>query len=250
MSALIAVDQRSGPQSWEVTSLFLSPFAQNELPELLEVASQYAASCGGERVFLRMLRDDPLSQKGRLSGYFPCIPETLYMGTPHSLQASPGHGFRSNGASIRGMHPGDQHDLFRLYNGVTPREVRSAFGMTFGQWEASRERRWGRSNELVLDVGGRLGGWLNAGFKSGICRLEAMVHPHHEDSTGAMIDLVLGQLVGAKVVYCLVPEYQPSLERALADRGFSPVSSYMTLIKTMVIRAKEDARVRATVAST
>ena len=197
-----------------------------------------------------MLRDDPLSEKARLSGYFPCIPETLYMGSSHGMQASPRDGFHSNGASIRGMHPGDQHDLFRLYNSVTPREVRSAFGMTFGQWNASRERCWGRSDEFVLDIDGRLEGWLNVGFKSGVGRMEAMVHPHYEDSTGAMIDLVLGQLVGANVVYCLVPEYQPSLERALADRGFSPVSSYVTLVKKMVIRAKGDVRVRGPVAST
>ena len=201
-------------------------------------------------MFLRMLRDDPLSQTARLSGYFPRIPETLYMASPHGVQASADERFLGNGASLRRRNLSDQHDLFRLYNTVTPREVRSAFGMTFSQWDASRERCWGRFNELALDVEGKLGGWLNVGLKSGVGRLNAVVHPHYEDLLGAMIDWGLGQLVGAKVVYCLVPEYQPSLQTALADRGFSPVSSYVTLVKTMAIRAEEHAQLRAPVAST
>ena len=88
-----------------------------------------------------------------------------------------------------------------------------------------------------------------SGQRSGVGQLAATVHPDNEDSLGPVVDFGLDQLKGTRAVYCLVPEYQVALQRVLTDRGFEPVSEYVTLVKKLAVIAKEKAHARATIAS-
>ena len=97
--------------------------------------------------------------------------------------------------------------------------------------------------------GGGLRGWLRTGQRSGVGQLAATVHPDNEDSLGPVVDFGLDQLKRSQPVYCLVPEYEVALQRVLMDRGFEPVSEYVTLVKTIAVAAKENAHARATIAS-
>ena len=108
---------------------------------------------------MRVRQGDPLADAARLSGFFPCVPEVLYRRPGHrtaSLDSFPSQ----TSVSLRKKKRGDDYALFRLYNAAIPSEVRSAVGMTFDQWMASREQSSGRRQEFVLDTHAGVRGWL------------------------------------------------------------------------------------------
>ena len=246
---LATAGRRSGPQSWEITHLFLEPGIDSPDPELLDEVSRQVASHGGKRIFLRLRHDDPLVDAARLSGFFPCVPEVLYKGMPRQGEGG-GHAFPNDASrSLRRKQPRDDYDIFRLYCAATPSEVRAVSGMTFDQWAASREQGRGRSQEFVSDKNGEVSAWLRCTRQWGTAQLEVMVHPDHEPGMGSVVDFGLERLRGSKAVYCLAPRYQTALQRILEYRGFEASSEYVTVVKSMVVDAKEDARVRVNAAS-
>jgi hypothetical protein len=247
ITALASAHQRSGPQSWEITHLFAGSGAESQMPKLLEQVSQVAGSHSCQKVFLRLHREDPLVDVARLSGFFPRVPEVLYRGQPQ--QGSQAQDPTSNGvtARIREKTRRDDHDLFRLYNMITLPEVRYAIGMTIEQWMSSREEPVGRSKEFVLEGEGSARGWLRTARRFGKGQLEAIVHREDEHALPHMVDFGLDRLRSVKAIYCLVPEYQIGLQRVLADRGFEAISDYITLVKSMTVKAQEEGRVRAAV---
>ena len=245
---LATARQRSGPQSWEITHLFLGPDGENRLTDLLEMVSRTVGSKGGQRVFLRLRQDDPLADAVRQSGFFPCVNEVLYMGPSNrtaGLSSLPSESL----VSLRKKKRGDNYALFQLYNAATPSEIRSTVGMTFDQWMASCERGGGHSQEFVLDTNSGVRGWLKCSRHSGSGQLSAMVHPDYEDLLAPVVDFGLERLKAANALYCLVPEHQESLKRVLWQRGFEAASEYVILVKSMVVKVKEGSRVRATAAS-
>ena len=219
------------------------------MPDLLEEASRTAAAAGAERMFLRVGHDDPLIQVARRNGFFPCVPETLYRLTS---VARPSDAVRVEALSdgIREKASGDDYQLFRLYNAATPHEVRALAGMTFDQWTASRERLGGRCREWVLDRDGAIRGWVRAGRRAGSGYLETLIHPDHETGVGHLVDQGLKSLRGSRAAYCLAAQHQMIVGRVLDHRGFRPVAEFLTLVKSMSVVAKEEARARATIAST
>ena len=238
--------QRAGPHSWEVSSLSLRDGDEDCLPDLLARASYAAASAGAARVFLRLRPDDHLADAARSAGFYTCFSELLYEGSP-----PPAIGPRTEVLpSLREAEPRDDYDLFRLYTAATPLEVRAAVGMGFDHWTSSHERRPSRCREFVIIEDEAVRGWVSATRGSATGLLEATVHPDHERGIGAMVDFGLESLIRAKAVLCLVPEYQIALSRALAERGFEPVSKYEMLVKSIAKTAKDEVSTRTTARST
>ena len=244
---LATASRRSGPRSWEITHLSLGSGSDDHVVELLDRTTQAAASNGAQRVFLRLLLDDPLVSDARRSGFFPCAAESL-------VRSGPGR--RDNACEVRtgdvpishrAKAPRDDHGLFRLYNAAVPQKVRQAVGMTFDQWASSHERSRGASEESVIEADGTIVGWLLTTRRAGVGRLEVMVGPDAEARLRHLVDVGLGRLRGADTVYCLVPEYQDALRRLLPLRGFSQSADFVTLVRSTAARVKEEAR--ATVAA-
>jgi len=249
---LTTARKRSGPQSWEVAHLFAAPGQESELPELLEEMCRRVASRGGERVFVRLRRDDSLADEARLSGFFPCFSEVLYErpprpDTPDTNEVSASHINTSEMA--RKKRDGDEHALFQLFNLSTPAEVRSVIGMTFDRWRASREQSSGRRQEFVMEKNGVLAGWLMVLRQSNATLLTASIRPDVEEDTDAIVDFGLQLLHGVGPVYWLSAEYQVTLQRSLQRRRFKPVTDYVTAVKSTVASVRDGGRVRATVAS-
>ncbi len=250
VSGLVAARQRSRRQSWEVTHIFLDAHGENQVPRLLDQVSRVAASNGGERIFFRIRRDDPLADMCRQSGFFPCVHEVLYKGVPPPRVKGDRRREGLGPPLLRKLKPrSDDFGVFRLYNAATPSDVRRATGMTFDQWAASRETGRGKRQEFVLEDEGAVRGWLRNIRTSSVGRMTMMVHPANEASTAAILDFGLDRLRGTRVVYCLVPEYQVKLQQALTDRGFAPEVDYVSLAKSTVVRVKEGTTARAPVAS-
>ena len=251
VAGLVAARHRSGPKSWEITQIFLGADGEGILPGLLEKVSQTAASYGGERVFLRLLQDDPLVDVARRGGFFPKIPEVLYRGLPQSFVGKTDDREASSNeppSPLREKTQSDDYDLFRLYNTATPSEVRQVVGMTFEQWAASREPARGRCQEFVLSKDSSAIGWLRTFDQSNVGHLEVIVNPDDERNLESIVDFGLRQLGGTRPVYCLVPEYQIAFQSILVRKGFHAVSDYITLVKSNTVRVREETRARATIA--
>ncbi len=253
MLGLVSASERSGHRSWEVTRLHVGHGEESHLSELLETVSQEAGASGAERVFMRLRRGDPLADVARRSGFFPRIPEVLYKYTvsPPNRSAGTDSSVEPHDGSltIRKARASDEHGLFRLYNAATPPEIRYSVGMTLEQWAASQEQCSGRCEEYVLDDGESPKASLKVARKSGTGQLMVVAHPSCEAGLPWIVSSGMERLGKVKTVLCLVPEHQVSLQRTLAERGFSPASDYITLVKSMAAKAKQDARVRATIAS-
>ena len=197
---------------------------------------------GAEKVFIRTLREDPLVDAARVSGYFPRLPEVLYTRVSEHRSSNAA---TDNDASITPKSPVEEHDLFRLYNATTPSEVRYGIGMTIDQWQASRERPRGKLHEYVWrSEDHHVAGWILIARKGNEGYLSVTVHPDFESNTEALVDYALERLKGVKSLYAVVPEYQVALKRVLEERGFTATSDLVTLVKSTTISVTDSTRSR------
>ena len=244
-----AARQRSGPQSWEITHLFAKPASHRQLPLLLDSVSTAAAAKGGERVFIRLSGDDPLIDVAKLSGYFPQVSEVLFQKRLEGGSSVPMAGHIGSSGPFRDKAPKDDHDLFRMYNAVTPPEIRFAVGMTLESWMASRERPGGKSAEVVMEGEDGIAGLLRYSRRPSFGLIEAVTRPERRHGLGPMVEMgLLGMSEGTEV-YCLVPEYQVELQSLIVDKGFRAVADYVTLVKSLTVKDREKSRLRASVPS-
>ena len=243
IAGMVVARRRSGPRTWDVTHLLLASDDTSQLSGLLSAVSRIVASRGGERVFLKLLADDPAVEEARRSGFVTSYHETLF-----------GCRRRSNPTvspvSLRAAKPPDEYGLFRLYCAATPREVRSVVGMTLEQWRASRETMPGRSRDYVYEKNDSVKGSVRIFGRFGRGRIAVMVHPDDEPDVAGLLDFGLERLGTRKDIYCAVPEYQVLLHRLLLQRSYEPVSEYVTMVRTTAAAVSiEEARAPATVVS-
>ena len=244
LKGIAAARRRSGPRSWELSHLAVDSDDDPGCADLLAQVCRSVAQRGGERVFMRLATEDPLASVARRSGFIPCRTELLYRGRRRAFPTD-------RSAVLRRKTQADDYGLFRLYNASTPAETRFAIGVTFDQWASSRERTRWRGREFVYEREGQLRGSVKAiqRFRSG--QLLIGIHPDDESSLGALVEYGLARLSWVSTVFCVVPDYQVTLQRLLPLRGFEPVSGYVTLVKSMVTPVRtQKARRAATIAST
>ena len=230
---IVAARQRSGPRTWEVSHLVLGSDYDRGCVDLLKRTCQEVARKGGERVFIRLIADDPLVEEARMCGFVPCLRELRYRGrrrlTPNTRPMS-----------VRRKGPPDEYSLFQLYTASTPSQTRLMVGTTFGQWASSRERSRGRHREYVYERDGVVRGWIRTNQRFGAAQLTMMIHPDEETSISALLDHGLTRLTRTNTVYCMVPDHQTLLERVLLQRGYEVVSEHVTLARSMVAPAKTE----------
>ena len=238
-----AARPRSGVRAWEVSHLLLSSEDDTGHGDLLRSLCQSVAPKGGERVFIRLQREDPLVRSAALQGFEHSTHELLYRGRARPLRSR-------HPINIREIGPADEHSVFRLYCAAVPSDTRKGFGMTLDQWAASKERGRGRSREFVHERDGRVTGWGRAVKERGTGKLELLVHPDHEQDVAGLMSYGLAQLSGTRAVFCLVSEQQVLLQRLLEQEGFEMSSGYVTMVRPMVVPVStEKARKAITIAS-
>ena len=244
-SVIAAMSQRSGPTSWEIVEVYLEGSGEG-LPDILDQLSRAAASRGGQAVFLRLAKKDALVDVVRVSGFFPCLAETLFSRPKGGPAARPQGDLSQHPDGVRDRTPADDHGLFRLYNAATPAEVRQLTGMTLDQWKSSRQRSEGARDEWVLEENGAIVGWLRRTLGKGITLLEVEAHPDHASRLAALLDFGLGGPPSNEQARCLVGEHQAGLPDLLAARGFEAEGDFMSLVKRTTVSVKDGARVRTT----
>ena len=243
--ALASAQPRSGPGSWDITHLYVSPAAEDHVAYLLSAITQAAIEKQCQRIFLRLRQDDPLVDIARQGGFFPRVPETLFIGRPSAEPRRSNSPNRNEPLSEENSVDG--HDLFRLFNAATPSEMRQAIGITMDQWTSSRERLNRRSGAYVMRRQDSAIGSMRTSRKFSRGWLEASAHPNNQQCMPTMVKFGLEKLESCKTVYCMMPNYQVDLRYILVDNGFEKTSEYITLVNSMTVKAIDDIRLRSAV---
>lgn len=234
-------------RSWEVSHLYTTPDSGDALIALLEQAAAVSAYGGAERVFLRVEVDGDTIPTARRAGFFPCYRETLYR--RQTSVSEQGRGlFDANSHSVQRRAEHD-HALFRLYNETTPVRVRQFAGMTLDQWKDSFERSAGRRRELVVEVDGTVRSWLVTSSRSGVGRIDVVLHSDYAALAPDVVDFALRSLGNANSVVALVPNYVPLLGSYLKERGFRPEGEFAVLVKSTARMARQPVAARTSLAA-
>jgi len=228
---LASARNRSSPYAWEIDRLLLNEQDGECCHSLLENLSISGGESGVEKVFLRLTADSPLKNAARKAGFTPYVTEFLY-------------GWERNKAEDHGELPPfhmrrkqerDNYKIFELYQTCIPAPIRRVEGMTFNEWQKSKDRS--ARNELVFEKESNLIGWLRSGTSGDIGQFEVMANNGEE--LEQILEYSLMSLEGCRYLFCLTSEFQEELARLLRGRGFDEVKRYSTLIKELTVRAQE-----------
>ena len=244
---IASVRPRSGTKSWELSHLYAASTDGVSVARLLEKATAQSALHGAERIFLRVEADSDIISAARLAGFVPCFQETLYRGPVGGNRV--GHGLLHAKNRLRDRRPEDDYELFRLYNASTPLRARQLIGMTFDQWNASRERGPGRLSERVIEVDGALKAWLATARRLGTASIAATLHPDYVGLTDDIVDAGLGDLNRARTVLALAREDTPLLAAALERRRLQPAGDFLMLVKATARTVREKVPARSSLAA-
>jgi hypothetical protein len=210
---------------------------EQEGMELLERLCRLVGDEGGERVFLRLPALSHVVKLAKQAGFIPCAQETLYRRDTSPFPVPITTKF------IRPFLSPDEYPIFRLYNVCVPSEVKSAYALTFDEWNDASEPSGKRVQQGIYEAQGCLRGWIRVGSGNRAAnRLEIMMHP--EEETRAWEDLVswgLQQGRPTEPFLALVPDHQPTLAWILEKRGFVPTGEYHLMVKSIAVRVKDSA---------
>lgn len=222
-----AARPRSGPRTWEVSHLLLGQGVLDPA-DLLAFLTQQIARRGGERVFIRLLSDDPLVDTVQAVGFIHISREILYRARRQD---------RPSGPVPRRKTDADEFAIYQLYTASTPMENRLWTGVTFDQWNMARERTLGRSKEFVVDADHGIKGWLKTVRRLRSSSATLMVCDDDESTATELIDFAMASLPRYADVLWLVSEHQTVLQSVFRRRGCNVDSEYVTLVRSMVTPA-------------
>ena len=225
-----AARPRSGPRTWEISHLLLGQGVLDPA-DLLAVLTRQIARQGGERIFIRLLSDDPLVDAVQAVGFLYSSREILYRTRRRDRLARP---------APRRKTDADEFAIYQLYTASTPMETRLSTGVTFDQWAMARERILGRSKEFVVDADHGIRGWLKTARRLRSSSATLMVRDDDESTAAALIDFALASLPRFGDVLWPVSEHQTAVQPVLRRRGCDVDSEYVTLVKSMVTPALDN----------
>ncbi len=230
---------RSLSSAWEVDHLMLNEQDANCCSSLLERLSIAGGELGVEKIFLRLPAESPLLTAADEAGFSPYVAERLY-----SREKQPGEAVGHRPSAVpfpRRKRVGDDYRLFELYEKCVPAAVRRVEGMTFSEWQATRER--GMGTEWLFENGDNLVGWL--GIKSSRRVGQFAILANSEDELAMIMEYGLLFLGNCRRLFCLVPEFEWKLFTLLQEQGFKEIARYATLAKEPIGREKRPCLVPA-----
>jgi len=227
--------RRAGKDAWEIDTLLLDG-GDGLCTELLERAGMTAGAQGVQRVFLRMDSESPLVSEAVRAGFVAYQRERLLQACASpTISAAP-----SIPAGLRLRADGDDYPLFRLFQAAVSSGVQAAEGATYKEWQATREKGWGRGrrSEFVYEGQGELLGWLRVTGASACGYLDMLVRPDEEAVAGVLVDFGCQRLAGKECMLSLVRETDTAVLRRLRERGFKEQDGYVTLVKHIAARVR------------
>ena len=229
--SLVSARRRSGPRVWEIDCLLLEEGGGDICFHLLEKLSAVGGSIGIEKVFLRLPANSPLIEATKQAGFSHYLAEFLYHSEGRGTEGTPAPNI------IRSKLPEDQYALFQLYSAAVPIAVRSIEGMTFQEWQETKDQSSGK--EFVYEKDGRVSGWLRIIVHKGTGYFEIMAHPLEEDKLGLLMNCSLAPLADKSPLLCMALEFQGQLRQLLVKEGFEEIAEYSTFVKQLTAWAKQ-----------
>jgi hypothetical protein len=229
---LASVRNRSLPSAWEIEHLILNRQDAGYCLSLLEKLSIVGGELGVTKVFLRLPADNPLLAAADEAGFSAYLTECLYF---RERKESAAESYKTSPLPFpRRRRVSDEYRLFELYQKCIPASVRRLEGMTFGEWQAARDREMG--TEWVFEDGSVLVGWLGVRAKGHVGQFEVMAISAAE--LEPVVEYGLMFLSDCRQLFCLAPEFEWNLFRLLEKRGFGQVAKYCAMAKEPLNRVK------------
>jgi hypothetical protein len=231
VQGLVCLRSCRGPSVWEVERLLLVSGQEDCCSALLEKAGGTGSKMGAGRIFLRLSAGSEVLDAAREAGFSNYLTEHLYL-----LERTPPVEASEPPGVLRPKRSSDEYGLFRLYSSTVPLQVRTVEGMTFQEWNQSRES--GPYKEMVMEADGEVAASLRIG-SGGTARQFDLLADLGANDACSLVEYGLSALGGGGSVYCLVPEFQEQLRTILEDRGFSQVAEYVCLSRQLMPRVRE-----------
>ena len=231
---VISTKSCSGPTSWQIDYLRVGD--EQYCLDLLDKVSAFAVEQGVKKLFLRLPQDSPLMDGVRRSGFSAYSTDYLYRyrgeGGPRIVESP---------YTLRPRSGNDDYRLFELYSAAAPASVRAAEGMTFEEWQASRDRgSWlQRHREFVWEKRGSLVGWLCISTARGMGCFGVMLHPAEGEGLEWLVNHALVSLDGKSPLFCIASAFQGQLRSLLPTMEFEEVAQYSALVKELAVRVRE-----------
>ena len=228
---LASARNRSSPHVWEIDRLLIDELDNECCHSLLERLSAAGGESGVKKIFLRLPAESPLVNSARGAGFVPYVNEFLY-----GWERGKADGAEAPSPCLaRRKQEGDDYRVFELHKACIPATVCLIEGMTFKEWQETKERNIRK--EWVFEKEGNLIGWLKADTCGNKGQFEIMATD--EGELKQMVDYSIMSLEGCRYLFCLAPEFQGELTRLLQGHGFSEVKKYTAFIKELTIRAQK-----------
>lgn len=193
-----------------------------------------------QRLFAWVPADGPAEEVFRQAGFARYCHEQLFWLPP----ANAGSGTQS--ARVCPLQPENQYEVQRLYHRVTPRLVLQAEELNSQNGALIPCQIYLDSEQgyAVHGHNGEMEGYLHiAAGPRGIC-LRLLTHPDASNCAAELLDHALAVLNRhlSRPLYCVVRDYEGSLQNVLEERGFALANVYSLLVKHTTVHVKESAR--------
>lgn len=230
---MLSARKRGGGLAWEVDCLIHADEDPAVLASLAGRMQSDAARAGARRVFLRLREDAAIVDAAREAGFVVTRRETLWGSGDPPLPgiADP---------PLREREKEDVLSLFALYNASVPQGIRGLEASTAEEWNAFQETRGfsRKSHEFVLEEDGRISGSVRTARERSVGWMEVACRPESR-WLDALVAAGLRRIGARRSVFVPVPEYSPALSEVLANGGFQPFGSAVTLVKRIAIPVTE-----------
>lgn len=241
LQALVSARTGGTRQAWEIDCV-IDTTQGDVLPGLLEKAIVDAGRQGAQKLFLRLPATSRLVPIVRAAGFVPYVEEVVYERDGGPFLARPD-------TVARPLSRLDLYPWFRLYNQVTPEQVRRSEGATFGEWQASLSRHWLREGrELVVEGEAGLVAVLRFARVNEDLLFDIQVEPGEMDRVKGLV--ALASTAGGARMLTLVPDYAEGLARRLEEIDFRPKAQVIAFYHRTVRPVRAGKRLVPAVANT
>lgn len=228
---LASARNRYSALTWEIDRLLLVDDDEECCNSLLERLIIAGSESGVRKIFLRLPEDSPLTESVKKAGFLSYVTESLYGINEGEVASETG----ISPLTPRLKQIGDEYRIFELYQKCIPAAVRRVEGMTFNEWQDTKDRT--TRKEWVFEHEGTLTGWLNMRDCGGIGQFEVMTSS--DEDLQHIVSYTLLSLDNCRQILYLTREFQGEMARILQNYGLNELERYSVFIKELTVRTKD-----------
>ncbi|MFA5055916.1 MAG: hypothetical protein WC562_07095 [Dehalococcoidia bacterium] len=236
IDSLISVKSNRSSSIWYVDYLQVSD--ERNCQALLEYVSAAAGKRGVRKLFINLSVNGNLIDVARRAGFSSYNTCYIYKFVGSSV---PGPVQAPERYAIRVLSEGEENPLYSLYNAVSSPAVKSAEGLTFGEWQdrSGRCSWFERRTEFVVYRESALEGYLRVSVSRRAGCFEIIFR--HIEGAGLewLVSHAVNLLEGRAQIFCIVPVAQWQMRGLLEGSLFEQKIKFETMFRENAIRVEE-----------